>query len=377
MRQKITSTLSKYEKIILVGWGTGGHIQPIVSLVHSLDIGTDRYIWIGWVGSTEEQAAKKENIEFQSIPTLKLATTRSWRSLLYPFYLIAGFWRARELLQALESKQENIAVFSKWWPGSVVIGLAAWSLYIPLYIHESDTIPGRSNRILWKFADTIFLGFESASIYFNEQKCEVVGQILDPVFSRHCEDAPSLSVGSTLGVRNNPGNNKNNLFTAGSPRFARDDRNKIHWKTTKPHILVICGSQWSRVIFQEIAKNYSQKNAYEWIIALGKLNSGMQSEFEKIPDCQALDWISQWDIAHLIGDTDLAITRGSATTLAELTSSQNSEFANDNLQLIIIPLPYSAGNHQYYNALEYQKMGHTILEQKNLDQLNETIQQYV
>ena len=131
-------------------------------------------------------------------------------------------------------------------------------------------------------------------------------------------------------------------------------------------------------MFQEIVKNYSGNNEYEWIIALGKLNSGMKGEFEKIPDCQALEWISQSDIAHLIQDTDLAITRGSATTLAELTSFRSIELSSHKaIKLIIIPLPYSADNHQHYNALEYQKMGHVILEQKNLDQLTQIITQHV
>ena len=104
----------------------------------------------------------------------------------------------------------------------------------------------------------------------------------------------------------------------------------------------------------------------------------MKSEFEKIPECQAIEWISQSDIAHLIQDTDLAITRGSATTLAELTSFRSKELSSHKaIKLIIIPLPYSANNHQYYNALEYQKIGHIILEQKNLDQFKQTIQQYV
>jgi UDP-N-acetylglucosamine:LPS N-acetylglucosamine transferase len=35
MHPKLTETLSKYNTIILVGGGTGGHIQPIVSLVSS------------------------------------------------------------------------------------------------------------------------------------------------------------------------------------------------------------------------------------------------------------------------------------------------------------------------------------------------------
>jgi UDP-N-acetylglucosamine:LPS N-acetylglucosamine transferase len=68
-----------------------------------------------------------------------------------------------------------------------------------------------------------------------------------------------------------------------------------------------------------------------------------------MPDCQVLDWIDQANIAELIQDTDIAITRGSATTLAELTAFDK------NPTLIIIPLPSSAGNHQYYNALEYEK----------------------
>ena len=90
-----------------------------------------------------------------------------------------------------------------------------------------------------------------------------------------------------------------------------------------------------------------------------------------------VDWISQADLAHLIQDTDLAITRGSATTLAELTNFQEPESRINNPQLIIIPLPYSAGNHQYYNAVEYEKMGYILLEQKNIKNLTKIIQEYV
>lgn len=362
MHPTLHSTLSRYDKIVLVGWWTGGHIQPIISLVHSLENDLDTYLWIGWTESQEEQAAKIENIEFRSIPTLKLATTRSPKIPLYPFILIEWIIKARKILSKI---QHSTCVFSKWWPGSVAIGLAAWSLGIPLYIHESDTVPGRSNRILGKIATRIFLGFESARIYFDPQKCEVIGQILDPVFQSPCQ-----------------GGIKGGFDSAQKPlrpvsRGTSPWQESLAWKTTKPHILVICGSQWSQAIFEKIITEFSWNNKYEWIIALGKLNSDMKDEFGKIPDCQAIDWISQSDIAHLIRDTDLAITRGSATTLAELTSFQDSEFTINNLQLIIVPLPYSANNHQYHNALEYEKIGHTILEQKNLDQLKQTLQQYV
>lgn len=73
----------------------------------------------------------------------------------------------------------------------------------------------------------------------------------------------------------------------------------------------------------------------------------MQDKFRKIPDCQAVEWISQEDIAHILSDTNIAISRGSATTLAEIDVF--------GVRKIIIPLPYSAENHQYWNAKEYEE----------------------
>ncbi len=339
MNQSLTKILIQYDKFILVGGWTGWHIQPIVSITKSLKSEKKKHsdiLWIWGAKSPEQSIAEVEGINFVSIPTLKLSNTKSWKILLYPWYLTIGFLWAKKILKMIKSKHERMMMFSKWWPGSVAIGIAAWSLWIPLYIHESDTVPGRSNRVLGKFATKIFLGFEWAKQYFNSNKCEAIGQILDPIFSFE--------------------------FTRISTY-----QPSITWKTSKSHILVICGSQGSQSVFESIISQFSDNNDYEWIIALGKLNTKMQSEFSKIPDCQALEWISQSDIAHLIQDCDIAITRWSATTLAELTAFEHSP------HLIIIPLPCSAGNHQYYNALEYQKKGHTLLEQQYLTSLHNTL----
>lgn len=92
----------------------------------------------------------------------------------------------------------------------------------------------------------------------------------------------------------------------------------------------------------------------------------MKHDFDSIEHTQALSWISQDDIAYLLQDTDIAITRGSATTLAEIEVF--------GVRKIIIPLPHAADNHQYWNAKDYEKNGDTLLEQKNLRQLSETIE---
>lgn len=333
MHQKLLSTLSKYIKIVFVGGGTGGHISPIVSL--SKELREKKFSWLGWEKSEEEFTAKENSIVFEIIPTLKLKTTQSPRILLYPLVLLHGIWKARKILQTIstkDQKRDEICIFSKGWPGSVAVGIAAWTLSIPLYIHESDTIPGRSNRILSKFATKIFLGFESAKIFFQKEKTEVIGQILDPLL------------------------------------FDTTKKGKLHWKTEKKHILVICGSQGSQSIFEEIIRSCSHMDT-EWIIVLGRLNMGMRHDFDHFPHIHILDWIEKEDQRDVFQKTDIAITRGSATTLAELDVFE--------IQKVIIPLPISAGNHQFYNAKEYEKKGDTLLEQKYLSTLHNILKKHV
>ncbi len=111
------------------------------------------------------------------------------------------------------------------------------------------------------------------------------------------------------------------------------------------------------------------------------MRKDFESRFKEsnTPTLQILDWISQEDLATLIPDTDIAITRGSATTLAELTAFRSDKiprFQRSNTPiLIIIPLPYSADNHQYWNAKEYEKTGDILLDQNNLNQLPEILKE--
>jgi UDP-N-acetylglucosamine:LPS N-acetylglucosamine transferase len=82
-------------------------------------------------------------------------------------------------------------------------------------------------------------------------------------------------------------------------------------------------------------------------------------------DVQALEWVSQENIASLLKDTDRAITRWSATTLAEIDTF--------GVKKIIIPLPHAADNHQYWNAREYENTWDILLEQSQIHHLKSII----
>lgn len=342
MDQKITEELSQYKKIILVWGGTGGHIQPIVSLIENLIqnhiFSKWNFVWIWGNQSSEEKTAKEEWIDFYTIPTLKLHTTRSFKVLLYPLILIKGIFATIRIIRWLQGKDvSKTCIFSKGGPGSVAVGFAAWILHIDLYIHESDTIPGRSNKLLGMIAKRIFLGFQKADSFFQKRKTIIVWQIIHPIFTN-------------IGKRNS-------------------EKYPISWTTKLPHVLVICGSQWSQVIFKSIQKQFANHRDFEWIISLWKLNRSMKKEFDSMKHFHAVEWISQENIASLLSETDLAITRWSATTLAEIEVFW--------VKKIIIPLPYAASNHQYYNAVEYERWGDIILEQKNISKLSQIISQLI
>src|SRR5207302_11026538 len=46
---------------------------------------------------------------------------------------------------------------------------------IPTFVHESNAIPGKANRLNAKMVDAVLLGFEDCAKYFPRAHCEVTG----------------------------------------------------------------------------------------------------------------------------------------------------------------------------------------------------------
>lgn len=315
----------KYKKVAFVWGGTGWHVTPIIALVNEHKDVNLEYLWIGWKNSLEESEAKNAHIPFFKINTLKLSTVFSPMVLLYPFLLVRWVFQARAIL--LREKPDII--FSKGWPGSVAVGIASWLLMIPLWIHESDTIPGWSNKLLGKIAVRIFLWFDTARSYFKDSKCTVVWQIINPDILK-------------------------------PPKEYR------YWKTEKTHICVICWSQWSRSIFSTIASTCKHLDV-EWIIMLGILNKDSRELFTDFPHATVYDWLDAHTLWSVLSKSDLVITRGSATTLAEISLFKKRK--------IIIPFPWSAQNHQYHNAMWHKETyGDIVVEEHEItEKLQRTI----
>ena len=66
--------------------------------------------------------------------------------------------------------------------------------------------------------------------------------------------------------------------------------------------------------------------------------------------------------------SDISLTRGSATSLAE-----QQIFG---IKKIIIPLPFTGGNHQFYNALQYNTLYEDIIVEQN-EHMKENIATFI
>ena len=166
------------KKIALIGGGTGGHITPIVALTRFIK--SERsdvdFLWIGERDSMESGFAEKEALPFRSIASYRIASMRLIKMIPAVCKLVKGVFEARAILKEFHSD----ALFSKGGPGAISVVLAAKSLNIPVYLHDSDIIPGISNRFVARFATKIFLGCEEAKIYFPRMQTETIGQLLNP-----------------------------------------------------------------------------------------------------------------------------------------------------------------------------------------------------
>jgi UDP-N-acetylglucosamine--N-acetylmuramyl-(pentapeptide) pyrophosphoryl-undecaprenol N-acetylglucosamine transferase len=95
-------------------------------------------------------------IEFFEIPSGKLRRSLSLENFVDAFRVIAGYLAARRLL----SRLRPVLLFSKGGYVSVPPCMAAASLGIPYFTHESDLSPGLATRLNARRADAILVSWE-------------------------------------------------------------------------------------------------------------------------------------------------------------------------------------------------------------------------
>jgi len=302
----------KRKKVIFAAGGTGGHIFPALAVAEVLD--GEREIEVLFIGGKDmETSLIAPRFPLKSLPVMPLKRFPSQAP--------------RFLLAFLKSIILSLLFFLKEHP-SVVVGMGGYPtvpplisailLRIPFVIHEQNIIPGRVNKLLAPFAEKVLVSFPETINFFPPSRTKLVG----------------LPLRSTL--------KKMDKACA---------RQRLGLSIEAPTILVSGGSRGALAINNAIVEILPLllEKGIQVIHICGALHFARIKEKTQRFDGRYLLLPFSSEMHLLYSSADLCVTRAGASTLAELAF-----FA---LPSILIPYPYAVSQHQFLNALLFQRKG--------------------
>ncbi|MEO7769060.1 MAG: undecaprenyldiphospho-muramoylpentapeptide beta-N-acetylglucosaminyltransferase [Ferruginibacter sp.] len=297
-------------RIIIAGGGTGGHIFPAIAIANAitrLKPGTE-ILFVGAKGKMEMEKVPLAGYQIEGLDIAGFNRSSLIKNIWLPYKLIKSFFQVRKIF--------------KLFKPAAVIGVGGYSSFpvlrlaqakgIKTFIHESNSFAGKSNKLLGRKADKIFVATDGMEKFFPAKNIVISGNPVRESISHSSidrEDAirffglqPNkktiLAIGGSLGAKN-----INEALSAGIPAFEKNDLQLI-WQTGKP--------------FSEKGKE----------AAAGKTN------------IWAGDFITQMEYAYAAADT--VISRSGAMSIAELCVMKKA--------VVFVPYPFAAEDHQTANA---------------------------
>ena len=294
---------------VIAGGGTGGHISPAISVAESLwklepdsridFVCTPRPVDARMYGRFERivHVLNSPRIDRGGIPA-KLAL---------PFRALKAFFDSRNILERLKPD----LVFATGGYSSFFVMVAARSMGITSVLHDSNSIPGRSNRLASRFAAVVMLGFRCAERFFPRKALYTGNPVRDSLRHTGAEEARR-----ELGL------------------------------DSSPVVLFLGGSQGARSI-NDLANAVSQSGV-SVILQCGERDLPRVRELTRGRNKFVLTGFVD-DPSLLYSAADLCVARSGALTIAELCWFR--------LPAVFIPYPHAADDHQTANAREIAAIG--------------------
>lgn len=335
-------------KILVVGGGSGGHVTPIVAVVREIWKIKPRAKIEFWTDKKYYKNVKKITIESgMSLTVRKVAAgkLRRYTNFTFLMYLehfdvvlknVADFFRiiggfCQSMWRLIANRPD--VIFLKGGYTCLPVGVAAKILRIPYVIHDSDTVPGLTNRVLAKRAVKIATGMPLEYYSYPAEKAEWTGIPVSEEF-RPTNAATQKSLKRELGF--DP-EQPLTVVTGGSLgaehiNIAIRDILPELLKTTS--VLLVAGRE-------RYPEMLDLKDYERWE------NGKLQSNF------RMLEFSSEmW---KLFGAADVVVSRAGASTMSELASMGKA--------VIMVPNQKLPGHHQVKNAEAYAKAKAAIVVQ--------------
>jgi UDP-N-acetylglucosamine--N-acetylmuramyl-(pentapeptide) pyrophosphoryl-undecaprenol N-acetylglucosamine transferase len=285
-------------KLVVTGGGTGGHIYPALEVALLARQNHADVMYAGSFRGQEQSLSGLRNFPFQgfhSAPLYSLREARGWKSLAH---LLRATLQAKTWLK--ETRPD--VVFSTGGFSAAPLMSAAKSSRIPLVIHESNSVPGRSNRMFARYCSSFTCAFHA-----TRQMISSAIRTGQPIRQE------LRAAATTKGMDLRPNS----------------------------HVLALGGSQGSVFINDLVERAASlETNRFEWLAAVGRANR----QPTQVPCLVKVPYLETAELAEAYSSAIVVVAR-SGGTLAEI--------AMFGLPSVLIPLPTAADDHQTKNAEEF------------------------
>jgi UDP-N-acetylglucosamine--N-acetylmuramyl-(pentapeptide) pyrophosphoryl-undecaprenol N-acetylglucosamine transferase len=304
-------------KFAIACGGTGGHLFPGLAVAEVLrGKGHEVLLFVSEKEIDNRALHNAPDIARETLPSIGLPALFS-----PAVFSFAGRLRA--------SYAKCIDVYRKFAPDAV-LGMggftsiaplaAAWRRKIPAFLHDSNAIPGKANRLGARFCRNVLLGFEECAQHFAGRHVMVTGT---PIRSELT--APALSKSEARGrLGLDPG--RTTLLVMGGSQGAAGINSlmaqaAVHLSSGSCQIVHLAGPRDEQRV----------RGAYE---AAGIAH-------QVIPFCDRM--------GEVYAAADVVVSRSGAASLGEI-----SWFG---LPSVLVPYPHAAEDHQRLNAEIFVRAG--------------------
>jgi UDP-N-acetylglucosamine--N-acetylmuramyl-(pentapeptide) pyrophosphoryl-undecaprenol N-acetylglucosamine transferase len=288
--------------------GTGGHLFPGIAVAEVLrDRGHEVMLLVSEKEIDALALSGGASFQFEKLPTVGLPSPFSPAILGF----IRRFGASLSLCRSIYRKFKPQVVLGMGGFTSTAPVLAGRMRGVSTFIHESNAVPGKANRLTARMVRAVLLGFQECAPFFPKARTEVTGTPIRTELKRLDRQIARQRLG------------------------LREDLTTL---------LVMGGSQGASGINQAIIKSLpSLKDVPLQVVHLsGGRDERLVADNYRRENIPAFVAAFHHRMEEVYSAADLIVARAGAASLAE--------FAAFSLPGILIPFPYAADDHQSRNA---------------------------
>lgn len=305
--------------VLFAGGGTGGHLYPAIAMAEALRERDPavRIVFAGTRGKIEARVVPARGYEFHPIWISGFSRRLTAANLLFPVKAAVSLVQSFFLIRRL---RPSVVVGTGGYVCGPVLFMASL-LGVPSAVHESNSYPGVTTRMLAKRMTRVFITFDATRRWLPAgSAAELVGNPTRDELSRPSRAEACAQFGLDPA--------KETLFVFGGSLGAASINRAM------PAVVRDAVASGRQVIWQT-----------------GESDASSSAAVAPHPSVKVFPFIERMDLGYAAAD--LVVCRAGATTLAELTRLGKPA--------VLVPYPHAAANHQELNAKAMVEAGAAVM----------------